>query len=588
MPHRIFDLTEISTIQCIKRLIKTEPVAFLIGSAVSSFTPSSLPSGQSISSQVSKYLLRDEQPERGSERYRRLMEFTRSSAFEHLLEHYPKQVDLKNYISNSFRNSRHNRIHLAIAKVCADTGSPVITTNYDTLLEDAFRDIGQKFRRIVTKKQILSEMTRCAKSSVTEYIPIFKIHGCAKNPQSIVLRMSEEGMLSEERYDYLCSLLHKRKLIVIGYSGQDFEICPALQAANVDEIYWNALSYHPSQLGMSENFKSLSKSIKNPSRFSILSGDMRCLFGVDESEAKFELLEAGIESFFDRNLNATEAAIWRASFFSSIAAPHAVKRQFEKLPSKEGRQARANFHYRRGEYLSSHRAKYPARDNASETRNQKIKRLLDCSFVYRNAGLQRIAKARCINARKLWEGMSEVDKKINEGEILWSTVLNFPADEGGPWEQAAVQLEDLWHKAGNWSGIYNLRIHLLQRGREELAAPGRLYAFMNARDGYSHIGNISAYVDEFTRGCRDGNYQYHEFSERIFVAELFQLNPNVYKCCYAALRSPNIKGPLLRFALFLKCIHFMMKCEYSNWLRFYIIILASISLMCPNCSKEIS
>lgn len=578
MQHTVLDLSEPGDLTTIGEVIENEPVAFLIGSAVSSFAPSALPSGQEIVSQVSSYLLRDEQAELGTERYRRLSEFTEAAAFEHLFEHYPKPNSLKAYFSRAFAGSDCNVLHEAIAEISAETGAPIITTNYDELLEGALRLRGNLYNRIVSERDLQAYPAR--------HPTIFKIHGCISEPQSIVLRMSEEGMLREWKYDLFSRLLQDRTLIAIGYSGQDFEICPAIQTTNIRMLCWNIYGYKADLQGVSANLRHLVEHKQRPFPFTVLAGDMADLLGV--TDAKRDWTKSGIQSFLEGDLDSEQAAVWRASFFDSIAAPHAVERQFAKLQPEELKRAKSGYHYRRGEYLSSHLSVYPNGRKRVQHCEEQLRSLLDRSFKYRNAGLPRTAKAACVDAHQLWSDLPVEKKALHEDGVLWSVILNLPVDSEGTWEEAATRLEKLRHEAGNWGGIYNLRIHLKHRGYDGLASPERLHDFLEARDGYDHIGNVSAYVDEFTRASYEEDCAYYEFEERINVAELFDLSPNVYKCCYAALRAPNVRGLALRLSLFWKCIRFMMRCEYSGALQTYLIFWASVALIRPNWSRQIS
>lgn len=118
-------------------------------------------------------------------------------------------------------NAWHGLLSAALGSGCS-----VITTNFDTLIEEAGDAIGSRFRTVVGSDV---EETEVANSI------LFKIHGsiggdAAAALSSVALAVRQVGRgLSPRQTRLLYTLIERRPLIVLGYSGRDdFDILPAL------------------------------------------------------------------------------------------------------------------------------------------------------------------------------------------------------------------------------------------------------------------------------------------------------------------------------------------------------------------------
>lgn len=189
----------------------SRPVTLLVGSAVS--IASGLPAGQQVGALLAN-LLAEDIPARSL--VRRLVMGT---AFEHIMEACPAPDELRRIVAGIYNKDKANDCHDAIARlVRAGAVRHVITTNYDLCLERAFRSIG--IQRVVRPEHL----DRCKRGLPT----YFKIHGCASDPDSLVFTLSGEPALVKWKRDLLTQLVEGHRLVVIGYSGLDFEICPEL------------------------------------------------------------------------------------------------------------------------------------------------------------------------------------------------------------------------------------------------------------------------------------------------------------------------------------------------------------------------
>jgi len=99
----------------------------------------------------------------------------------------------------------------------------------------------------------------------------FKIHGSAddRNGETLVFALSQESRLPEWKRALLYRIFKQHPfLLIIGYSGSDFEICPELSSMPIEHIFWNIRGDEPSL-----NAKRLSQY----KTIHFLKGDMRDL-----------------------------------------------------------------------------------------------------------------------------------------------------------------------------------------------------------------------------------------------------------------------------------------------------------------------
>lgn len=122
-------------------------------------------------------------------------------------------------LSRCFSTTNWSTIHYQLANLSAEHGAPIITPNFDELIEEAYR----------------------ASHSINP-LTIIKAHGTLsdlKNARFTVENVFEP--LKKELADQVKSAIHGRLLIVMGYRGADnFDLMPLLadEASPVGEIIW--------------------------------------------------------------------------------------------------------------------------------------------------------------------------------------------------------------------------------------------------------------------------------------------------------------------------------------------------------------
>jgi hypothetical protein len=299
------------------------PLSPLVGSGVSQFSSSGrssgLPSGTALSEQLARLLSSNV-----GLTCVKVASLIKDAAFEHIMEACPYQDELRGMLARRFNSRTFNEIHVAIGKLVQSRRiQHVITTNYDLCLDEVFKDILN--RTVVTKHD--------AEAVDTERPIYFKIHGCASQPESLVFTLSGEKRMVPWKRSLLERLLPNR-LLVIGYSGRDFEICPELATVGCS-IVWNSLNQpHVAELQPS----ACATRILERSGNTAVVGDMTALIeslGVDRFEVSFDSGLAVPDDEFLRGNSDIERCRhldeWRCELFRGIGCSRAGRIAADRL-----------------------------------------------------------------------------------------------------------------------------------------------------------------------------------------------------------------------------------------------------------------
>jgi SIR2-like domain len=190
------------------------------GSAVSMWDPTALPSGQQFSRAVCNLLFCSPGHTIPEDLVPSADAFA-SVPFEVVGEACPQADALKSLIRTLYTGSPPNAIHLAMAQAVGNgVIRSMVTPNYDCSLEKAATRLGV----------LLSRITREGDEANTRWPQYFKIHGSTDDPENsrLIAFMRDEVRLPGWKEGVLRRLVSGRPLIVVGYSGLDFELGPAL------------------------------------------------------------------------------------------------------------------------------------------------------------------------------------------------------------------------------------------------------------------------------------------------------------------------------------------------------------------------
>jgi hypothetical protein len=149
--------------------------------------------------------------------------------FEAIMQCYPRRGGIRSTIRKRFCEKEPNAIHRCLySSLQCGMAQSLITTNYDL----AFDSLAESDPHCVTVFDEAGFDNYCHLRSLSPSAPrvYFKIHGTAAPgaENTIVCDLEAEGWPAPWKRDLLLELTADRTLVVLGYSGRDFDICPDL------------------------------------------------------------------------------------------------------------------------------------------------------------------------------------------------------------------------------------------------------------------------------------------------------------------------------------------------------------------------
>lgn len=305
MNGNIFEVYEINSLdgtKPLKNLASTGDIVLLAGSAISLWAPTSIPTGQALTRDVAKLLAEQAgMPDKTN----RIIEYIISTPFEYVNNQCPRTDVLAEVIPSLFYPKKPNAIHKAISKlVQKKVISSIVTTNYDNALEASFP------KKLI--KVIIHETDVKTTRSTSRIL--FKIHGSAdpKNSASMVYQLSQEGEMAKWKSKFLRKLLHGNTLLVMGYSGFDFEICPEIISSRVKNVIWISRD-------LPEKISHNAERVLMEKRGTLLVGDLQdalLFLGSALKKQKPRFKDSNLGKILSRKLIKTELRFWACRVLS--------------------------------------------------------------------------------------------------------------------------------------------------------------------------------------------------------------------------------------------------------------------------------
>ena len=220
MAHSCIDVSDLG--QATINGWRAAGIVYLVGSYVSIFPPTSLPQGWQLSQALWHKILRKSD-------LAFLGHDLDDIPFEAIMQCYPKRDSIRPIIHKMFCETRANEIHRSLySSLNAGIASSLITTNYDL----AFDSLAEADSNCATvfSKDTFDRYCLARSASATPPHVYFKVHGTAAHgaEQTIVCDLEAEGWPAEWKRNLLFEITKGRTLVVLGYSGRDFDICPDL------------------------------------------------------------------------------------------------------------------------------------------------------------------------------------------------------------------------------------------------------------------------------------------------------------------------------------------------------------------------
>lgn len=194
----------------------------------------------------------------------------------------------------------------------------LMTTNYDLCFDKLIKqNSSSNIQKIVTEKDT---------DNFADKI-YFKIHGSADDHSgdSVVFTLRHESLMPGWKRNLLNRLLRNKNLLVVGYSGLDFEVCPEILRIPTKNIFWNNIN---------DEFPGPNAAlVVNNKNGTLLVGDMVDLISdliYPISPQKAPAINNFVEEI--KNLFAkNELNIWRLTLLNSMGCPSIVLKIIDSI-----------------------------------------------------------------------------------------------------------------------------------------------------------------------------------------------------------------------------------------------------------------
>ncbi|MCK4533253.1 SIR2 family protein [bacterium] len=488
--------------------LKQSDFVIFTGSTISSWEPTCLFSGRQFTDEMFKFLFPLNFVDNNSKERDILEKLFKKVPFEHLLERYPNRNILTSVFTKIFSLKEYNPLHKVLGQALIEGEiKALITTNYDLCFDEVFKQRNDsRVLRITAKDDIVQDDIKNKKI-------YFKIHGSDDNPSTLIFTLTHESVLESWKRKILWETLNQRRLLIIGYSGADFEICPEIERMPIKQIVWNTKE---------DEFPSNNAKILLTQKSGIqLIGDMKTLlidlFG-KEIDSSFNPQTDKID-FVKLSLESNKAKIleWRASLLNSMGVPSLAQKASEELLSTVAsglsmdyirairQKAQALFHL--GKYRESASLFHKASLIAKRINNKYLEAdlLLDVSTSLRNYKIfclknyVKVAERIIMNLKNIdeqkrhrllgkiflrkatqWKFFGLIEKRLKLS--FFSQWINRRAKE---FLQKAANLS---LNAGNWFDFYQIRLLSDRMGIPIDISSSDYYEPPPTKDAYTQLG----------------------------------------------------------------------------------------------------
>ena len=583
----IIDVESSEGIALLVAMRRSKPCV-LVGSAIS--LESGVPTGAALTTSIAELIAR---PVNDPKLTRTLLS---SAAFEYLMESCPDKEAAADILTSVYGSLSPNRLHRMLAALIADgVLRSVITTNYDGGIEGAFSVcVSAK-----TPLHLLVVESHRAYRSV-DRPTLFKVHGCAvidsarnhSSPRTLVFHLQSEGELTPWKREALRELVGSAPLLVTGYSGRDFEICPELASLGVP-IVWNSL-YDPrdAEHPLSPSARSLLDSAGG----TVLVGPMdRVLENLGAaSEPPSRVAAPPSASFADdleRRLGQRKLELWRVRALSAIGSGDDAVRLGRLLNGSVGTvdikykaaTAVARAFFQRGQYRTAARHYASAREVASS---------LGESDSALEARLEQVEAERCAGRfSRAWKHLSIAREEIGARDTWLAhvaalreclllrhqfQVAQFMRQEGRAQHlrnRAAQLLRGVATEAakqGHWPELQQCELWATRFGiplSDIFTGPLRPLA---SREGYRQFGYVIAESmaarDLVAAGDAMPPAQLQTLLDNL---ECLGASAELWKLVWMAVRRSDLRTVGRRHLI--SGIRAWLVCEYTLWLRLFLL-----------------
>lgn len=563
-------------------LLDYGPAVAIVGSGVSAWEPTQVPTGQEFVKGIWEALFQTPSHTPISSADWDLLynsgqdSLLRDVPFEMVLDLCPDQTVLKSILSHIYSAGNPNPIHDALAKlVLQGMLHSIITTNYDLALDNALS--GSPLARVVSLNDITVNQRRI----------YFKVHGSANTPNSMVYSLTLESKLPDWKRSLLANVVAGRPILLIGYSGFDFELCPEITQLFPSRVIWNFFS--EDDLNISPGLKHI-LSLNIP-KF-MLIGDMCLLFNLLGTPVAPRRISNSfnVAAILRNCFTQDQLMLWRIRVLNSMGHARLSRNSLIQLSPATSHNPEILVEYSQclfhlGKYkLSASQSLKASRLPLSE-RFQML-RILDASDALRCHGRRRYSRALVkqvlqklassilmypdIKARALLKHLLllrntyDVAKRF---KCYWICNRIMP-----DLQQTITQGAPLAIGSGQWKDFQQFRMWADRIGiPDDIFRQSGQYAPLPSREGYRHLGYHVALMMEFLDRARNrSNVVDHDELQSFFArAEQFENHPTAWKIARIAMK----RFPTEKTLWHQKFRHHFGMCQYTPYMRILLPLL---------------
>ena len=255
---------------------------YFIGSGVSIWEPTNFPTGIEFSNSLFDQIFPDENSCISPKNLHFAKKLFNKIPFEVINGLCPCKSKILNMLRDEMQVANPNHLHYFLMQSLANNpqNRAIITPNYDLAFENTILNSKINIIKRITLESDTNNLDPCSNKI------LFKIHGSFddQSGKSLVYELSQEGRLPGWKRGLFHNLIKGRTIIIIGYSGIDFDICPEIALAEPRKIIWNFLDIDETHLPA--NLSLISKQIETI----LLIGDMRSYFYTLSNDTTFKSL----------------------------------------------------------------------------------------------------------------------------------------------------------------------------------------------------------------------------------------------------------------------------------------------------------
>ncbi|MFK4259206.1 SIR2 family protein [Agrobacterium tumefaciens] len=362
-----------------RTLFDLKDATLLIGSGLSSHAMNGLPPGFAVSKEIFRRLLSYSKLQSDFDKY---WAFAENTPFEQLLNDHPFPKEVQSGLKHVYAAGKLNEFQRLLATLVSQGNvGRIITTNYDTCIEDALREANVDCNVIVE----LGDENQSAG------IGVFKIHGSADSDSDLIVSLRQEGTLPPWKLDLLTRYCEQKAVYVLGYSGRDFDICPVLFSAECQSIDWLERDIQGviDFTRLSANLRYAAEGTTQQSSLRIVPGDFAYAFGTGSNPlyrwAPVSDIGPVIDVIFAREpIDLDRFKVWAINLFQAISCCSVAEAILGTLAGASAgdpliERLRSDLEERRGKYLQSARTLSSAA--AVYERNRDWEEALRCHIL---------------------------------------------------------------------------------------------------------------------------------------------------------------------------------------------------------------